>query len=128
MKILSRKLFLIMATIIMAMSLSSCSPPSTPIAWQATDVCELRLVGYRVQKAAYYYLEEIGTGAIFTFRPQGTWQFPTIALGDSVQSRCTYKMNVRHTEWVDKQKSITSQKMVGRPPSKTLPSYEYLLK
>jgi hypothetical protein len=108
--------------------LAGCVPVGKQIDWKTAQACELRLVAYKVQKAGYYYLEEVSTGAVFSFRPQGTWQFPTIALGESVQSLCVYDMNIRRTQWYEKEKSIARQNLHRDKVSKSLPDFEYLLK
>lgn len=87
----------IKTVLIALLFLTACSPKPPSIDWNTADTCILKLVAYKTSKASYYWMEEIGTGAIFEFNSLGGRRIPTKKLGFKITSKCAFVMNVRVT-------------------------------
>lgn len=94
-------------------------------AWSQSPACTLRLVAYRTDKSSSYYLEEVGTGHLFEMHGLGGRRIPTIALGESVHSKCDQSAEgKRITEFEYYRQSIVVS--YSGTITRTLPGYEYL--
>jgi len=120
----------VLSTIIIALSvaISGCEggkPPAASPAWDGQSECTLRLVAYRTSKSSKYYLEEVGTGALFCMSQLGGRRIPTIELGGTVKSRCGHsKDGKRITEFHAYRKSIVTR--TSGTVERSLAGYENL--
>jgi hypothetical protein len=120
----------VLSTIILALSVatSGCEgdkPESSPSAWDGQAECTLRLVAYKTSKHSKYYLEEVGTGALFYMSQLGGRRIPTTELGGTVKSRCGYsKDGKRITEFYSYRKSIVTR--TSGTVERSLAGYENL--
>jgi hypothetical protein len=117
------KLLKVVFAMVLSFGLWGCSKPVEPIDLRYAKSCELKLVGYRTSKASYYWMEEVETKAIFTFRGLGGRRIPTIALGSTVQSKCSWVGHIRVTQWQSNKRDIVKNPHTGTTEFRTLNGY-----